>query len=73
MENQKTIHTIRGQGWAAECIDQPPDTWAVDKFWIYIELEHSQGSDTASLYPANIGMVGHGLLAYSQVQEIVTI
>ena len=25
MENQKTIHAIRGQGWAAECTDEPPN------------------------------------------------
>ena len=25
MKNQKTVHTIRGQGWVVECIDEPPD------------------------------------------------
>ena len=25
MENQKTVHAIRGQGWATECTDEPPD------------------------------------------------
>ena len=25
MENQKTVHTIRGQGWATECTDEPSD------------------------------------------------
>ena len=25
MENQKTIHGTRGQGWAVECIDDPLD------------------------------------------------
>ena len=25
MENQKTVHAIKGQGWVVECIDKPPD------------------------------------------------
>ena len=26
-----------------------------------MEVEHAQGSDTTHLYPANTGVVGHGL------------
>ena len=32
----------------------------MDKLWTYIELEHAQGTDTTSLYPANTGVVGYG-------------
>ena len=32
---------------------------AANKLWAYIELEHAQGLDNTSLYPANTGVVGH--------------
>ena len=29
------------------------NAWVVGKFWTYIEVEHVQGPDINSLYPAN--------------------
>ena len=31
---------------------------AAGKFWTYIEVEHAQGPDITSLYPANTGSGG---------------
>ena len=37
------------------------NTWVADKLWTHIEVENAQDSDTTNLYPANTGVVGHGL------------
>ena len=34
------------------------NAWAAGKFWTYTEVEHTQGPDITSLYPANTGSDG---------------
>ena len=41
------------------------NAWTVDKLWTHMEVEHTQGSSSTHLYPANTGVMGHG----SKVKE----